>query len=220
MPRLNDFRAVVFDMDGTLTPNMHLHGQAFAIFMQKYAIPTPDETIAASLSGKRNSEIFPILFGRDMHPEELERYADEKENLYRTLMEQVHAVPGLHDFLVHLDSNNMPSAIATSAPHGNVAPTLNRLNLPTYFATITLGSDVKHGKPAPDIFIEAARRLGFTPAQCIGVEDSFAGLQSVRAAGMYTVAIATTHTKDELAYAQPDVIVSDYYELLRHFEVA
>ena len=128
MPRLNDFHAVVFDMDGTLTPNMHLHGQAFDIFMQKYAIPIPDETVAASLSGKRNSEIFPILFGRDLHAEELERYADEKENLYRTLMEQVHAVPGLHDFLVHLDSNNMPSAIATSAPHGNVAPTLNRLN--------------------------------------------------------------------------------------------
>jgi beta-phosphoglucomutase len=101
-----------------------------------------------------------------------------------------------------------------------VAPTLNRLNLPNYFTTITLGSEVKHGKPAPDIFIEAARRLGFAPAHCIGVEDSFAGLQSVRDAGMYTVAIATTHTKDELAYAQPDVIVSDYYELLRHFEVA
>jgi HAD superfamily hydrolase (TIGR01509 family) len=188
--------------------------------MQKYAIPTPDEVVAASLSGKRNSEIFPILFGRDMHPDELNRYADEKETLYRTLMEQVHAVPGLHDFLVHLDSNTMPSAIATSGPDGNVAPTLERLNLPNYFAAITLGSEVQHGKPAPDIFIEAARRLGVAPHHCIGVEDSFAGLQAVRAAGMYTVAIATTHTKDELTAAQPDVIVSDYYELLRHFALA
>lgn len=220
MPRLNDFRAVVFDMDGTLTPNMHLHSEAFAIFMQKHTIPTPDEVVTASLAGKRNSEIFPILFGRDLHAAELERYADEKETLYRTLIDQVHAVPGLHDFLAQLDRNNMPSAIATSAPHGNVAPTLTRLNLPTYFTTITLGSEVKHGKPAPDIFIEAARRLGVAPAHCIGLEDSFAGLQSVRDAGMYTVAIATTHTKAELAYAQPDVIVSDYYELLRHFEAA
>ena len=77
-----------------------------------------------------------------------------------------------------------------------------------------------NGKPAPDIFIEAARRLAVPPAQCIGIEDSFAGLTAVRAAGMYTVAIATTHTADELALAQPDVIVADYVELLQFFATA
>lgn len=217
MPRLADYHAVVFDMDGTLTPNMHLHGQAFSIFIQKYNLPTPDAVIEASLSGKRNSEIFPVLFGRDLPHAELSQYADEKESLYRELMAHVHPVDGLYNFLAALDRYRMPSAIATSAPHGNVAPTLHRLNLPNYFKAITLGSEVTHGKPAPDIFIEAARRIGVTAAQCIGVEDSFAGLQAVRAAGMYTVAIATTHTAAELAHAQPDVIVHDYHELLHHF---
>ena len=60
-------------------------------------------------------------------------------------------------------------------------------------------------------------RLGHAPQQCIGIEDSFAGLQSVRDSGMYTVAIATTHTAAELAVAKPDVIVQDYEELMRHF---
>lgn len=217
MPRLADFHAVVFDMDGTLTPNMHLHAQASAVFIQKYALPTPDAVVEASLSGKRNSEIFPVLFGRDIPAAELSHYADEKEALYRTLMADVHPVAGLYDFLTALDRSRMPSAIATSAPHGNVGPTLERLNLPSYFAAITLGSEVVHGKPAPDIFIEAARRMGVVATQCIGIEDSFAGLQAVRAAGMYTVAIATTHTAAELAQAKPDVIVTNYHELLQHF---
>lgn len=217
MPHLANYQAVVFDMDGTLTPNMHLHGQAFTAFIEKYQLPTPDDVVSASLSGKRNSEIFPVLFGRTLPAAELERYADEKEALYRTLMAQVHPVAGLDRFLAALDRYRMPSAIATSAPHGNVGPTLQRLNLPQYFAAITLGSEVTHGKPAPDIFIEAARRLGKSANQCIGIEDSFAGLQAVRAAGMYTVAIATTHTAAELAVAQPDVIVHDYHELLQHF---
>jgi beta-phosphoglucomutase len=189
MPRLADFHAVAFDMDGTLTPNMHLHAQAFATFIQKYNLPTPDAVVEASLSGKRN----------------------------RALIDEVHPIDGLYDFLAALDRYQMPAAVATSAPHGNVAPTLQRLNLPNYFSAITLGSEVVHGKPAPDIFIEAARRVGFAATQCIGVEDSFAGLQAVRAAGMYTVAIATTHTVAELAHAQPDVIVTNYYELLQHF---
>ena len=77
--------------------------------------------------------------------------------------------------------------------------------------------EVVNGKPAPDIFIEAARRLGVAAEQCIGIEDSFAGLTAVRAAGMYTVAIATTHTVEELAMAKPDIIVADYIELLNHF---
>ena len=162
MPQLAQYHAVVFDMDGTLTPNMHLHGQAFAAFIQKHRLPTPDAVVEASLSGKRNSEIFPVLFGRSLPSHELD------------------------------------------GPH--------------YFKAITLGSEVTHGKPAPDIFVEAARRLGTAASQCIGIEDSFAGLQAVRAAGMYTVAIATTHTAAELAVAQPDVIVHDYHELLRHFE--
>lgn len=217
MPRLHDFHAVVFDMDGTLTPNMHLHAQAFDIFMTKYGIPQPNAEVAASLSGKRNSEIFPVLFDRSLADDELNRYADEKEELYRTLMDQVHAVTGLHDFLARLDSHGMRSAIATSAPHGNVGPTLARLQLEDYFAAITLGVEVANGKPAPDIFIEAARRLGVAPQACIGVEDSFAGLTAVRAAGMYTVAIATTHTADELAQARPDVIVNDYVELMQFF---
>ncbi|MBM4412567.1 MAG: HAD family phosphatase [Chloroflexi bacterium] len=217
MPQLRDYQAVVFDMDGTLTPNMHLHEQAFAVFMQKYNIPTPDAQVAASLSGKRNSEIFPVLFGRELLADELNRYADEKEELYRTLMEHVHPVAGLYDFLRRLDEHQLKSAIATSAPHGNVGPTLERLNLPDYFGAITLGVEVANGKPAPDIFIEAARRLGAAAEQCIGIEDSFAGLTAVRAAGMYTVAIATTHTAEELAMAKPDIIVADYVELLNHF---
>ncbi len=220
MPRLSDFQAVVFDMDGTLTPNMHLHAQAFDVFMAKYGIPQPSAEVAASLSGKRNSEIFPVLFGRDLDPAELAQYADEKEELYRTLMDQVHPVPGLNAFLQQLDHHSIRSAIATSAPHGNVGPTLARLNLPDYFAAITLGTEVANGKPAPDIFIEAARRLQVSPAQCIGIEDSFAGLTAVRAAGMYTVAIATTHTTEELALARPDIIVSDYVELLQFFATA
>jgi len=209
------FTAAIFDMDGTITSNMHLHAEAFVIFGQRYRLSAPPAEVATGLSGKRNREILPVLFGRELTDEEIERYAEEKERIYHRLMERITLVPGLARLLDLLDARQFPIGLATSAPRMNVEPMLRVLAVETRFAAVTLGEEVANGKPAPDIFLEAARRLGTPPEQCLVFEDAYSGVAAAKAAGMQCVALATTHTPEELrANTAADLIVRDYEEFL------
>lgn len=78
-------RAVIFDIDGTIVDNMHLHAEAFAVFAERHGLPPLTKDDRARLDGRRNSEIFPILFKRDVPREEWLAYEREKEGLYREL---------------------------------------------------------------------------------------------------------------------------------------
>jgi beta-phosphoglucomutase len=214
-PQLQPFDAAIFDMDGTITDNMRLHAEAFVIFGQRYQLTAPPAHVATGLSGKRNREILPVLFGRELTDEEIERYAEEKERIYHTLMERITLVPGLARLLDLLDERGIPVGLATSAPQINVEPMLRVLAVEARFAALTLGDEVPNGKPAPDIFLEAARRLGVPPERCLVFEDAYSGVAAAKAAGMRCVAVTTTHTAEELrANTAADLIVRDYEEFL------
>ncbi|HWQ14765.1 MAG TPA: HAD family phosphatase [Roseiflexaceae bacterium] len=212
---IEDFDAAIFDMDGTLTDNMHLHAEAFVVFGRRYELAAPAPEVAAGLVGKRNREILPVLFGRALSDDEIERYAEEKERIYHELMGAIAPVPGLLRLLDLLDARGMPAGLATSAPRINVEPMLRALGLEGRFASLTLGEEVPRGKPAPDIFLEAARRLDVPPERCLVFEDAYSGVAAAKAAGMRCVALATTHTAAELrANTAADLIVRDYEEFL------
>jgi HAD superfamily hydrolase (TIGR01509 family) len=216
MMTLNSVEAAIFDMDGTLTDNMPLHVDSFARFGGRYNLAMPTAEVGAGLAGKRNREIMPVLFGRDLTVEEIERYEAEKEAIYHELIAGGLApVPGLARLLDLLHSRGIPAAVATSAPAGNVAPTLRAIGAEGRFDAVVLGADVPRSKPAPDIFLEAARRLGRAPERCLVFEDAYAGVAAAKAAGMRCVALATTHTVEELrANTEADLIVRDYEALL------
>jgi HAD superfamily hydrolase (TIGR01509 family) len=86
--------------------------------------------------------------------------------------------------LIHEYAGKLPMAVATGGTRAICTKTLQSMNLLHHFAHLVTADDVAHGKPAPDIFLEAARRLGVPPAQCCAFEDADLGLQSARAAGM------------------------------------
>ena len=85
MPLADRPRAVIFDLDGTIVDNMALHAEAFAVFAERHGLPALTPADRAKLDGRRNSEIFPVLFGREMPREEWLAYEHEKEGLYREL---------------------------------------------------------------------------------------------------------------------------------------
>jgi beta-phosphoglucomutase len=216
---IKEFAAAIFDMDGTITDNMRLHAEAFVIFGQRYQLSAPPAEVATGLSGKRNREILPVLFGRDLTDDEIERYAEEKERIYHTLMERITLVKGLARLLDLLDERGVPIGLATSAPRINVEPMLRVLAVDSRFAAVTLGDEVPNGKPAPDIFLESARRLGVPTEQCLVFEDAYSGVAAAKAAGMQCVALATTHTPEELcANTTADLVVRDYEEFLSGLE--
>jgi beta-phosphoglucomutase len=209
------FGAAIFDMDGTLLDNMPLYFRAFRVFIERHGLQLPPPSEAAQLIGRRQSDIFPALFGRPLTPEEIARYSDEAAQIYQDMLIGVTPLPGLVRFLDLLERRRAKIGLATSAPQATVAPTLAALGITGRFAAITLGDEVPRGKPAPDIFLETARRLDQPPDRCVVFEDSLAGIAAARAAGMRCIALATTHSVADLRAAAPDLVVADYDELLR-----
>lgn len=217
MPIRFDPRAVIFDIDGTIVDNMHLHAEAFAVFAERHGLAALTQDDRARLDGRRNSEIFPILFKRDVPRDEWQAYEREKEGLYRELSKgRLTPMKGLHALLARLAREETPMALATSAPEPNVVHTLAELDLVARFSIIVRGDEVGRGKPAPDVFIEAARRLGITPADCLVFEDAPMGIEAAQAAGMRVVALTTSFDAAHFAAlaAPPTLVCSDFDEFL------
>ena len=184
---------MIFDIDGTIVDNMHLHAEAFGVFAERHGLPPLTREDRARLDGRRNSEIFPILFKREVPREEWQAYEREKEGLYRELSKgRLSPMKGLQSLIARLKADGIPVALATSAPEPNVTHTLAELGLAGEFPVIVRGDEVARGKPAPDVFIEAARRLGVEPASCLVFEDAPMGIEAAHAAGMRVVALTTS----------------------------
>jgi len=210
-------RGFIFDLDGTIVDNMPIHAEAFGIFVTRHGLSplTPEDR--KRLDGRRNREIFPDLFGRTLSEDELRRFADEKESLYRELsVGRLVPLRGFEQLLSMLDSRSIPAAIATSAPPENVTHTLRELHLSSRLTRITRGDQVRRGKPYPDVFLTSAALMAVPPECCVAFEDAPAGITAVKAAGMTAVAITTSFSRDVFRSQEPwpDVIVADFEEFV------
>jgi beta-phosphoglucomutase len=209
--------AVIFDLDGTVVDNMHLHAEAFAAFADRHGLPPLTQADRVKLDGRRNSEIFPILFARPMARDEWRAYEDEKEGLYRELsLGRLTPVPGLVRLLDLLDRLGVPVALATSAPQPNVTHTLAEIAMAGRFPVIVRGDEVGRGKPAPDVFLVAAQRLGVAAARCLVFEDAPMGITAAHAAGMPCVALTTSFSATHLAGLDdpPEAAFADFEAFL------
>ena len=206
-------RGFIFDLDGTLVANMGLHEEAFARFNDRHGLPRLSAEMRARLDGKRNRDIFPIIFDRTLSPEDQRRYADEKETLYRTISRgRLVPVPGLVRLLDALDARGLPAALATSAPIENVVHTLSELGLAERLTRIVRSDTMPRGKPHPDVFLAAAQLIETAPEDCLAFEDAPAGVLAARAAGMKCVAVTTSFPAGTFAAhgAAPDFEVPDF----------
>jgi HAD superfamily hydrolase (TIGR01509 family) len=196
-----------------LVANMPLHEEAFARFGARHRLPPFTTDMRARLDGKRNRDIFPILFGRALSDEELRRYADEKEGVYREISRgRLAPLPGLTRLLDLLDGHGLPAALATSSPIENVAHTLGELGLAARLTRIVRSDTLPRGKPHPDVFLAAAQIIEVPPPECLAFEDAPAGVLAARAAGMRCVALTTSFPEATFAAhgAAADHTVADF----------
>jgi beta-phosphoglucomutase len=208
---------VVFDIDGTLLDNMPFHIEAFEAFTAAHGLPGLTLEMRKWMDGRRNSDIFPRLFDRAMTEEEVATLSFEKESAYRRLSTgRLEPLNGLIRLLDALDVAGVPIAAATSAPRDNVVHTLRELGLAERLSVIARSDEVAHGKPEPDVFLEAARKLGVDPTACIAFEDAPMGVVAAGRAGMTTVAVSTSYPAEVLAATEPSpvLVVSHFDELL------
>jgi beta-phosphoglucomutase len=210
-------RAVVFDLDGTLVDNMAIHADAFVDFAARHGLPELTLDIRRRIDGKRNSEIFPLLFNRPMSMDEVLVYEEEKEGAYRRLSAgRLRPVSGAVELLDALGARGIPVAVATSAPEKNVTHTLRESGLAARLPIVARGDEVPNGKPFPDVFLKAAEKLGVPPESCLAFEDAPIGVEAVVRAGMRCIAVTTTFTAEQFAQHEPrpEAVVRDYVEYL------
>ena len=203
--------AVIFDMDGVIIDSNPFHKISLRQFCEKYGYHLSDEELVKRIYGRTNKEWITNLFG-PLSQDELVRYEEEKEGLFRELFKNdIKALDGLNQFLQQLKDENIPVAIGTSAPRSNVDYVLAHTKLEKYFSVILDESHVTHGKPHPEIYLKVAEQLGFEPARCVVFEDSLSGVEAARRAGAKVVGVTTTHSADELSHT--DLVINDFSKL-------
>lgn len=208
-------RALVFDMDGTMVDSMPFHAKSWAEFTRRHGIAMPVDEILRRTTGRTGVECIRELLGDGTDEARCLALIAEKEAIYRELFGVAfREVPGFRAFASRAQQRGLKIAVATAGDRHNIAFTLERVRLAMAPHAIVGGDEGLPGKPEPDLFLEAARRLALQPAQCIVFEDAPFGIEAARRAGMRAVAVCTTHGPGELAGPHVVARVRDYHELL------
>lgn len=191
-------RAFIFDMDGTLVDNMHFHTEAWGKMLAENGIEMNAHDFLVKTAGKTNKEILPTVFG-DISDERIAELGNRKETLYQELfLPQRKTVKGVIEFLEESTNLGIKLAVSTAAPIMNVEFILDGLDLRKYFQAVVTASDVKEGKPNPEIFLKAAEMLGVAPKNCIVFEDAFGGFEAAHRAGIKSVGITTVNSAEDI----------------------
>jgi beta-phosphoglucomutase len=203
--------AVVFDMDGVLVDTNPYHKKAIKLFCDKYGLSLTEKELIQKVYGRTNTDWITNLFG-ELSQEKLARYADEKETLFRELyLPHLKPVEGLMNFLESMKAAGIPLAIATSAPPANLHFIVQGLHIEAFFQTTLDETAVSHGKPNPEIYLKAAKALGFSNSQCIVIEDSLSGIAAGKSSGSKVIGITTTHAREEMI--DTDLIIDHFNQI-------
>jgi beta-phosphoglucomutase family hydrolase len=185
-----DFRAYLFDCDGTIADSMPLHYKAWKKALSEYGA-TYDEDLFYAWGGKPVRKIIADLNEMQGLSMPVDTLAERKESYYHA---QLHELKGIPDVLEHIEAmhGRIPFAVVSGSRRNSVVGSLTALGLLDKFDVLVCAEDYKDGKPAPDGFLLAASKLGVAPEHCLVFEDTELGIQAARAAGMQSVLVAPT----------------------------
>ncbi len=216
MTESDSLMGVIFDLDGVLVDTGWAHKQSWYDLAEKEGFSMTDEFFYSTF-GMQNYQIIPMLLGRDASSGEVGQLSDWKEQRYRKLIaEKLAPSEGAKSLLIDLKNEDFLLAVGSSAPRANLELVLERTDLQDYFDAYVTGQDVTNGKPAPDTFLKAAKKLSLGANRCVVVEDAVQGVEAGKAAGMQVVAVTTTRKRIDLQRA--DIIVDSLAQLqARHF---
>ena len=209
---MNELKAILFDLDGTMLDNNGYHWLSLQEYLGRLGMRLSNEDYKANISGRTNHDATEHIFDKKMSKKEAEQYYLEKEKIYREMYAPfISPVAGLLDLLQELQRNKVKMAIATSGIQVNIDFMFEHVPVKKYFNKVINSTHISKGKPDPEIFIVTADALNLNPGDCIVFEDSISGVEAGKAAGMKVVALTTTHQKDELLMA--DLVIHDYTQI-------
>lgn len=202
-------KGFIFDLDGVLTDTAEYHYQAWKRMANKLGIPL-DREMNEQLKGiSRMDSLERILaLGNQTEKysvEEKEQLANEKNEDYKKLILSVtpnDLLPGIADLLADLKKENIRLALASASKNGPII--MEKLGIADLFDTIVDPASLANGKPDPEIFIKGAEQLQLKTEECVGVEDAQAGIESINAAGIFSVGVGTKEMMKNADYAVSD----------------
>lgn len=212
---MGKIKAVLFDMDGLMVDTEPLHLQAFNSVLGKYGkhvteeentqryIGTPDIDEARDMVVRFS---LPISAGELV----LAKQAKTKELLRNSIV----VLPGLMELLENLKEGGYKIAIASSSQLETIEIIVDGLKISSLIDALASAEEVEHGKPAPDVYLLAAKKLGVKPEECLVLEDAPKGVQAGKRAGMTVFAIPSEYTKGE-DFSQADKVLSSLDEVLK-----
>jgi beta-phosphoglucomutase family hydrolase len=204
--------AAIFDWDGVIIDSSRQHELSWQQLAKEHQRELPPNFFLKSF-GMKNEKIIPELLCWTTEKEAVAKIAFQKEEIYRALIKKngISALPGVHELLEQLRAAKIPCAIGSSSPRQNITCIIDVLGVSKFFDAVICGEDVHRGKPDPEVFQLAAKRLGAAPEKCVVFEDAHVGLEAAQRAGMKVVGVATTHPADTLHDA--DLVVNRLTEV-------
>ena len=204
---------VIFDMDGTLIDNLGYHLQAFREMYRRYGIPPlDDDEFLRYSNGRTNDDVIRYVFGNDIPQERVDELGSEKEAIYRDLYRpHLQLSKGLPPILDDLRRRGVPMAVGSSALDENIDFVLDGLRIRHYFRAVVNATQIKCGKPHPEVFLKCAAALGALPQDCVVCEDAVAGVEAGLAAGAKVIAIASIMPRSALSRAH--MVIDSFQEI-------
>ena len=189
--------AAIFDLDGLMFDSEDLRHECWVRALEDfgYEMTQTFEDASGGISRVRMLEVLREVYGADMPAERLLEY--EWSLVDEVLAGDVPEKPGLRELLGWLEDHDVPRAIASSSPMRQIDACLDGTGLRERFDVVVSGTEVARSKPAPDVFLEAASRLGVEPATSLVLEDSFAGVRAGAAGGFVTVMVPDALQPDD-----------------------
>ncbi len=203
------YRALLFDLDGTLADTDSLHLPTWVDVLEPHGVEVDEEFYKESISGRTTGEIVRALLP-DLTDEENRSVGDAKEASFRERASELEPLPGLVDFVWRGRERGMTIALVTNAPEENVEAILPALKLRDFFDTVVLADEVEAVKPDPAPYRAALKKTGVPPEEALAFEDSVSGISSSVAAGIPTVGITSSQTPERLLEAGAFTTAQDF----------
>jgi len=210
---MSRFPAVIFDMDGVLVDSERLHDQAWETLFAELNLADKHGIVFTEYIGRSDRVLLRDLIARHQLTQPIDDLIRRKlHHLLALLRKHRIEFHDLNDLLPEL-ARRCKLGIATSAPHAAVDVVMEVTGLRRYFQTIVSREDVVAAKPAPDVYLTAAQRLGVAPSQCCAIEDTPVGIEAAKAAGMTAIGLTTSLPASKLK--QADHIAHSHADLRR-----
>lgn len=207
-------RAIIFDMDGVLIDSMDSHFAAWSLLLTPYTSLSREEF--NSWSGKSTVDIFSIVKEKYRVKGKATTFARKKDEIYLEFKNKLKLFPEVKKVLTKLKELKFKLGVATSESTIIATQLLGDLGIKDYFSAIVGEEMVKNAKPKPDLFLLTAKLLNVTPKGALVIEDSPAGIEAAKTAGMRVVGVTTTRPKEALSGA--DETINQLEELFHYLE--